>query len=105
MQQLDPDATEGIPVWDDRLRLVASPEQGDVHSCAQAENSLRAVAAAFGDLVGSTGHAIVTVCPVCSVRAGGWAGEWEGTYRPECTIPGPCEVLRTMAGHYRVPLA
>lgn len=46
----------------------------------------------------------MTACPECSVRAGPWAGEWAGTYQPECTIPGPCEVLRTLAGHYEVPL-
>jgi hypothetical protein len=45
-----------------------------------------------------------TACPKCSVRAGEWAGEGAGTYQPECTVPGPCEVLRTLAGHYKVPL-
>ena len=45
-----------------------------------------------------------TACPVCSVRAGGWAGEMEGIFEPECTIPSPCEVLRTLAGHFGVSL-
>lgn len=45
-----------------------------------------------------------TACPTCSVRSGGWAGEREGTYLPACTIAGPCEVLRMLARHYRVPL-
>lgn len=40
-------------------------------------------------------------CPACSVRTGGWAGEWEGRY--ELLIPGPCEVLRTLARRYRHP--
>ena len=43
-------------------------------------------------------------CPACSVRAGSWAGEWEGVYQRECTIPGPCEVLRTIAAHHHVDL-
>lgn len=47
----------------------------------------------------------VVACPACSVRAGSWAGEWEGSYQSECTIPGPCEVLRTLAAHHHVDLA
>ncbi|MHA6631812.1 hypothetical protein ACU61A_40820 [Pseudonocardia sichuanensis] len=47
---------------------------------------------------------IGVACPACSVRAGGWAGEWEGGFRPECTIAGPCEVLRALAAHHHVEL-
>ena len=43
-------------------------------------------------------------CPACSVRAGGWAGEWQGQYLSECTVASPCQVLRTLAAQYRVPL-
>lgn len=42
--------------------MTASLEvRGDVHSCAQAEQSLRAVAAAFGDLVQAAGAAIANL--------------------------------------------
>ena len=41
-------------------------------------------------------------CPTCSVRAGSWAGEWEGQYSTECTVPAPCSVLTTLAGHYGI---
>lgn len=43
-------------------------------------------------------------CAACSVRAGGWAGECEGQYTPECTVAAPCDVLRTLARHYNIPL-
>lgn len=45
------------------------------------------------------------VCEACTLRAGGWAGEWEGQYLDECTIAAPCEVLRTLAAHFGVALA
>jgi hypothetical protein len=40
-------------------------------------------------------------CRACSLQAGGWAGEWEGRYREECTIPGPCAPLLAIAEHVR----
>ncbi|GAA1983026.1 hypothetical protein [Amycolatopsis minnesotensis] len=43
-------------------------------------------------------------CAVCSVRAGSWAGEYEGQFASECTVPAPCEVLRTAAAHYDVAI-
>lgn len=43
-------------------------------------------------------------CPACSLRAGSWAGEWEGTFLSECTVAAPCEVLRTLATHFVAPL-
>lgn len=43
-------------------------------------------------------------CPACSVRAGAWAGEWEGQFTTECTATSPCDVLRTLARHYDVQL-
>lgn len=43
-------------------------------------------------------------CAACSVTAGSWAGEWEGQYAPECTVTAPCDVLRTLARYYAVPL-
>ena len=46
--------------------------------------------------------AVVVACLACSQRCGGWAGEGEGTCMPECTITAPCEVLRTLAAHYRI---
>lgn len=44
----------------------------------------------------------VVDCPACSVVTGGWAGEWEGRYLTEATVPVPCSRLRVMAGHYRI---
>lgn len=38
-----------------------------------------------------------SACRACSLQAGSWAGEWEGTYRSECTIPAPCAVLLALA--------
>ncbi|WP_219419612.1 hypothetical protein [Pseudonocardia nigra] len=45
---------------------------------------------------------VALACLACSQLSGGWAGEWEGTCMPECTVPAPCEVLRTLATHYRI---
>jgi hypothetical protein len=43
------------------------------------------------------------ICPGCSVGAAGiWAGEWEGTLLPECTVSAPCAVLNTLAAHYHI---
>ncbi len=36
-------------------------------------------------------------CAQCSLQAGPWAGEWEGQYLSECTIPAPCPVLTALA--------
>lgn len=36
-------------------------------------------------------------CAACSLRHGSWAGEWQGTFRNECTIPAPCAVLIQLA--------
>jgi hypothetical protein len=36
-------------------------------------------------------------CAACSIRAGGYAGEWEGQYTRECTVPAPCQVLQVLA--------
>jgi hypothetical protein len=44
----------------------------------------------------------VVACAACSVICGGWAGEWEGRYRPEATVTTPCSVLTTLADHYRI---
>jgi len=41
-------------------------------------------------------------CPTCSLRNGSWAGEWEGQYATECTVPAPCSVLTTLAYHYGI---
>lgn len=41
-------------------------------------------------------------CDACSVICGGWAGEWEGRYRPEATVIAPCSVLTAMAEHYQL---
>ncbi|HEY3482125.1 MAG TPA: hypothetical protein VGL02_24780 [Streptomyces sp.] len=41
-------------------------------------------------------------CPMCSVRAGSWAGDGEGIYADECDVPVPCQVLRTLAAYYRI---
>lgn len=40
------------------------------------------------------------VCPTCSVRAGSWAGEWEGQYAAECTVASPCSVLVALTTRY-----
>lgn len=32
-------------------------------------------------------------CPTCSLRAGSWAGEWEGQYEPDGIVAPPCSVL------------
>lgn len=39
-------------------------------------------------------------CPVCSVRAGDWAGESAGQIIPACCVPAPCSVLTTLAAHF-----
>ena len=36
-------------------------------------------------------------CQACSLQTGSWAGEWEGQFREECTIPAPCAVLLALA--------
>jgi len=43
-------------------------------------------------------------CAACSVRAGGWAGEWEGQYATECTVTAPCSALSTLAARFGVAL-
>jgi hypothetical protein len=42
------------------------------------------------------------VCPACTLRAGAWAGEWEGTFMGECYIHAPCQVLAALAARYKV---
>lgn len=44
------------------------------------------------------------VCPACTLRAGHWAGEWEGQFMSQCYIHGPCQVLLALAQHHGVPL-
>jgi hypothetical protein len=44
------------------------------------------------------------VCPACTLRAGGWAGEWEGQFMGECYIHAPCGVLAALAAHYKVKI-
>lgn len=39
-------------------------------------------------------------CAACSLQAGPWAGEWEGQYLAECTIPAPCAPLLAIAATY-----
>jgi hypothetical protein len=41
-------------------------------------------------------------CRACSLQAGDWAGEWQGQYMRECTIPAPCAVLLALAVHFGV---
>jgi hypothetical protein len=41
-------------------------------------------------------------CRACSLQAGSWAGEWEGQYMDECTIPAPCAPLLALAAHFGV---
>lgn len=43
---------------------------------------------------------VAIACMACSLLTGDWAGDWEGTCLPECTVAAPCEVLRTLAAHY-----
>jgi hypothetical protein len=43
-----------------------------------------------------------SACRACSLQAGSWAGEWEGQYLDECTIPAPCAPLLALAAHYGV---
>jgi len=43
-------------------------------------------------------------CAACSLQAGSWAGEQEGTYRPECTITAPCQVLATLITQLNPPI-
>ncbi|CAN5736257.1 hypothetical protein BH09ACT8_BH09ACT8_56050 [soil metagenome] len=55
---------------------------------------------------GATCPAQEVACLGCTVTAHGlWAGEWEGTFLPECTVAAPCSVLTTLAVHYRIPIA
>lgn len=51
-----------------------------------------------GDLAACYAASTVIACPVCSVRAGTWAGEWEGQY--EITVPAPCSVLTAVAAAF-----
>lgn len=44
-------------------------------------------------------------CAACSLQAGSWAGEWEGTFRSECRILAPCAPLTQLAEHAREALA
>jgi hypothetical protein len=44
------------------------------------------------------------VCPACTLRAGGWAGQWEGQFMGECYIHAPCGVLAAIAAHYNVKI-
>lgn len=41
-------------------------------------------------------------CRACSLQDGSWAGEWDGQYRPECTIPSPCAPLLALAASFGV---
>lgn len=41
-------------------------------------------------------------CSGCSLRAGDWAGEWEGVFTTQCSVAAPCGVLTQLAGHYGV---
>jgi hypothetical protein len=43
-------------------------------------------------------------CGTCSFRAGGYAGEWQDNFSPECFVPAPCSVLTTFAQHYDIAL-
>jgi len=43
-------------------------------------------------------------CEACSLQVGPWAGEWEGTFRHECTVPAPCPPLIQLAGYARKAL-
>lgn len=45
---------------------------------------------------------VAVACLACSQRSGSWAGEWEGQLMAECTISAPCEVLGTLAAHFKV---
>jgi len=54
---------------------------------------------------GETCPALEVTCPGCTVTAHGmWAGEWNGTFLPECTVSAPCSVLMTLAAHYQIPV-
>jgi hypothetical protein len=44
-------------------------------------------------------------CAACSLQAGPWAGEWEGTFRYECKVPAPCAPLLALAEHATEALA
>jgi hypothetical protein len=44
-------------------------------------------------------------CRACSVQAGPEAGEWEGRFLAECTIPAPCAPLIALAVHAERALA
>jgi len=45
------------------------------------------------------------LCLACSLRAGSWAGEWEGDIMDTCRVPAPCGVLRALAARYGGGLA
>jgi hypothetical protein len=45
------------------------------------------------------------LCLACSLRAGSWAGEWEGDVMDECRVRAPCGVLRALAARYGVAAA
>jgi hypothetical protein len=45
---------------------------------------------------------VTVACGACTLHAGGWAGEWEGSPMDECTVPVPCSVLLTLAARYGI---
>jgi len=42
------------------------------------------------------------LCFACTLRAGPWAGSWEGDVMDECRIAAPCGVLQALARHYGI---
>ena len=74
--------------------------------CAEGDCDHRPDDAAWDDRSWSCPFPEASVaCPACSLQSGGWDGEWEGQYLSECTVPSPCQALRTLAVYYRVPLS
>lgn len=69
-----------------------------------APSALVAIGCAEGDCGHPDGQCptTATACRQCSLRDGPWAGEYEGQYRPECTIPAPCAPLLAIAEHFGV---
>jgi hypothetical protein len=80
---------EDHPRWAQLLGHVTAhrPEVLTTEDCAERCCDHPDEAACYADDV-------TLACPTCSVKAGPWAGEWEG--QAEIVVPAPCSVLTVM---------
>lgn len=97
--------------------IIAAAQQPDAHGLDDAVIELLGHASAHApvllrswDCITEECHHPPGACPcsvacaACSLQAGSWAEERESTYRPECTISAPCQVLTTLIAQLNPPL-